>query len=158
VSLIIQSVLGGADIPVPDSAPWLHTQIQQDQNGIFHNIKRLLRCIIDFSLTKGDSTAARNGLMAFRSISAAGWDDGPMQMKQIEGFGLASVRKLSAAGITSLEILEDTDAHKLESVLKKQPPFGRKLLDKMKSFPKLRVSIQMLGRMVSVLSLNAVLF
>jgi ATP-dependent DNA helicase HFM1/MER3 len=96
-----------------------------------------------------DSMATRNSLMVLRSVSAMGWDDGPMQMRQIENIGIASVRKLAGAGITSIEILEETDPHKIELVLKKAPPYGRKLLDQLKAFPKLRVSIQMIGRLVN---------
>jgi ATP-dependent DNA helicase HFM1/MER3 len=149
VSLIIQSALSGVDLPVPSDARQLHMQYQQDQMTVWQAIKRLVRCIIDFSIHREDSITAQNSLMFFRSISAMGWDDSPMQMKQIENIGIASIRKLAGAGITSIEMLEETEPHKIESTLKKAPPYGRKLLEILKGFPKLRVSISLGGRLVS---------
>lgn len=72
-----------------------------------------------------------------------------MQMRQIEGIGIVSVRKLSLAGINSIDALEEAQPHKIESALKKAPPFGRKIHDTLKSFPKLRVSVSTEGRLVS---------
>lgn len=67
-------------------------------------------------------------------------------MKQIEQVGVVAVRKLAAAGITNLEDLESAEAHQIEMVLSKNPPFGSKLLSKLKDFPKLRVSVKMIGK------------
>jgi Sec63 Brl domain. len=67
-------------------------------------------------------------------------------MKQIEQVGVVTVRKLAAAGITSIEGLECVEAHQIEMVLSKNPPFGSKLLSRLKEFPKLRVSVKMLGK------------
>ena len=149
VSLAIQSVLGGAALPSFDDSGQLQNQFLLDCSSIWSSVHRLVRCIIDFSLERQDSGATRNALMICRSIAAEAWDDGPMQMKQIEGIGIVSVRKLSGAGINSLEALETTEPHKIESTLKKAPPYGRKLLDLLKGFPKLRVSVQTIGRPVS---------
>jgi ATP-dependent DNA helicase HFM1/MER3 len=151
VSLIIQSVLGGIELSVPSESPGIHHQYRQEQGYIWQNIKRLVRCIIDFAIHRNDSVSARNGLMICRSIASSGWDDGPMQLQQLENIGIASVRKLCAAGITSLESLEETEPHKIERALKKAPPYGRKILDALKNFPKLRVSISLVGRTVRIL-------
>lgn len=67
-------------------------------------------------------------------------------MKQIEQVGVVAVRKLAAAGITSIEGLECAEAHQIEVVLSKNPPFGAKLLSRLKEFPKLRVAVKMLGK------------
>lgn len=67
-------------------------------------------------------------------------------MKQIEQVGVVTVRKLAAAGITSIEGLECAEPHQIEMVLSKNPPFGSKLLLRLKEFPKLRVSVKMLGK------------
>lgn len=67
-------------------------------------------------------------------------------MKQIEQVGVVAVRKLAAAGITSLEALEDTEPHRIEMTLSKNPPFGAKLLARLKEFPKLRVAVKMIGK------------
>jgi ATP-dependent DNA helicase HFM1/MER3 len=67
-------------------------------------------------------------------------------MKQIEQVGVVAVRKLAAAGITSIESLEETEAYRIDMVLSKNPPFGAKLLSRLKEFPKLRVAVRMLGK------------
>lgn len=64
-------------------------------------------------------------------------------MKQIDQIGVVAVRKLAAAGITSIEDLECAEAHQIEVVLSKNPPFGAKLLARLKEFPRLRVAVKM---------------
>lgn len=67
-------------------------------------------------------------------------------MKQIPQIGGVAVRKLAVAGINSIEVLEATEAHRLELLLNKQNPFGMKILASLKDFPKLRVSVKMMGK------------
>jgi ATP-dependent DNA helicase HFM1/MER3 len=67
-------------------------------------------------------------------------------MKQIEQVGVVAVRKLAAAGITSIEGLECAEAYQIEMVLSKNPPFGAKMLSRLREFPKLRVAVKMLGK------------
>jgi ATP-dependent DNA helicase HFM1/MER3 len=142
VSLIIQSVLGGSDLPgnasnLGDTS----NQLKSDQVSIFSCTARLLKCLIDFAGIRGDSIFMKNALMLYRSISAQGWDDGPMQLKQLGGIGVASVRKLAMAGIGSINTLEQVEPYKIENALHKAPPFGLKLQAELKSFPKLRISL-----------------
>jgi ATP-dependent DNA helicase HFM1/MER3 len=147
-------VLGGVDLLTAVDSVQLRQQYMHDRLNIWQSAKRLIRCIIDFGLERHDSTAVRNGLMVCRSISAEAWDDGPLQIKQIEGIGIALARRLEAFGIDSIELLEAAEPHKIESALKRARPYGRDLLEHLKKFPKLRISIQMLGRLVSDLLSN----
>lgn len=73
-------------------------------------------------------------------------------MKQIEQVGVVAVRNMAAAGITSIEDLECCEAHQIEVVLSKNPPFGSKLLAQLREFPKLRIAIRMLGKVCIGLS------
>lgn len=148
VSLIIQSVLGGVDLPVDDKTAKHKTQYTTDVAIIFQHVHRLIRCIIDCQLYLEDSVAARNALMLARSLGARVWDDSPLQLKQIEQIGPVAVRKLVNAGVKTIEDLETMEAHRIETILSKHPPFGLKLLDRLKAFPKLRVSVQMMGKTV----------
>lgn len=66
-------------------------------------------------------------------------------MKQIEQIGVVAVRKLAAAGITDIEELETTEAPRIDMILSKNPPFGMKLLARLKEFPKLRVTMKVVG-------------
>jgi ATP-dependent DNA helicase HFM1/MER3 len=154
VSLIVQSVLGDVELPIETSGSPVFHQYRVEQGLVFNQLKRLIRCIIDFELQKEDSNSLRNSLMIFRSVSSRCWDDSPLQMKQIDQIGPVTVRKLVNAGINTLDVLEATEPHRIEAVLGRAPPFGRKVLDSMRSFPKLRVSLQIVGQVVSSPSLS----
>ena len=67
-------------------------------------------------------------------------------MKQISQIGAVAVRKLAVAGINSIEALEATETHRMELLLNKQIPFGMRILAGLKDFPKLRVSVKMMGK------------
>lgn len=67
-------------------------------------------------------------------------------MKQLDQIGTVAVRKLAAAGITSIEALELMEAHQIDMTLSRNPPFGLKLLGRVAEFPKLRVSVKMMGK------------
>ena len=102
-------------------------------------------CVIDCLIAREDTVAARNALELARSFGAKVWDHSPLQMKQIEQIGVVAVRKLAAAGITDIEELEATEAPRIDMILSKNPPFGMKLLARLKEFPKLRVTMKVVG-------------
>ncbi|KAL9091662.1 MAG: hypothetical protein Q9165_004738 [Trypethelium subeluteriae] len=146
VSLIIQAVLGSVEFPGEKSQPKMRLQHQTEQAIVFQHVHRLIRCIVDCELSRGDSAGTRNALMLARSLAARAWDDSPLQLKQLEKIGIVAVRKLVAAGIRTIEELETTEAQRIETILGRAPPFGIRLLDHVKAFPKLRVSVQMQGQ------------
>ena len=76
------------------------------------------------------------------------WDDSPLQLKQFESIGPVAARKLINHGIRTVEALEDTEPQRIEMILSKNPPYGMRLLEKVQTFPKLRVSLQMKGYLV----------
>jgi ATP-dependent DNA helicase HFM1/MER3 len=67
-------------------------------------------------------------------------------MKQIDSIGVVAVRKLVAAGINNLEALEAAEAYRIDTILSKNPPFGTRLLEKFRGFPKLMVTAKMTGK------------
>ncbi|PYI11603.1 DEAD/DEAH box DNA helicase [Aspergillus sclerotiicarbonarius CBS 121057] len=146
ISLLIQSELGAVDLP--DGEPFQKHKFafQQDKTFIFSHVNRLIRCIIDCQVGLEDSITLRNALELARSFGAKIWDDSPLQMKQIDQIGVVAVRKLASAGITNIEALELCEPHQIDMTLSRNPPFGRKLLDRLVDFPKLRVSIKMTGK------------
>lgn len=149
VSLLIQSVLGGADILWDGEHAKHRHQYNTEALVIFKQINRLIRCIIDCQIYAGDSVSINNALIIERSISARVWDDSPLQMKQIDTLGIVACRKLAQAGIRSLEELECTDAYRIENLLGRNPPYGLKILERLRTFPKLRVSLQLQSSSVS---------
>ncbi|KAJ5203403.1 hypothetical protein N7449_005482 [Penicillium cf. viridicatum] len=154
ISLLLQSELGAIEYPDNDQLQKHKFSFQQDKSLVFAHVNRLIRCLLDCQIAHSDSITIRNALELARSLGAKVWDHSPLQMKQIEQVGVVSVRKLAAAGITSIEGLECAEAHQIEMVLSKNPPFGSKLLSRLKEFPKLRVSVKMLGKEVKVDCVN----
>ena len=70
-------------------------------------------------------------------------------MKQLDGVGLVTVRKLATAGLKTVDDIENTEQHRLEQLLSRNPPFGMQLQEKAKAFPKLRVGMKTVGEPVS---------
>lgn len=67
-------------------------------------------------------------------------------MKQVPQIGSVAVRKLATRGVSSIEALEAAEPHRIEMLLSKNPPFGSRVLASLKDFPKLRVSVKMMGK------------
>ncbi|KAJ5086972.1 hypothetical protein NUU61_008279 [Penicillium alfredii] len=154
ISLLLQSELGAIEFPDAESLQKHKFQFQQDKSIVLSHVKRLIRCVVDCLIAREDSIAIRNALELARSFGAKVWDQSPLQMKQIDQVGIVAVRKLAAAGITSIEVLEGTEAHRIEVILSKNPPFGAKLLARLKDFPKLRVVVKMMGRDIRAGAVN----
>jgi ATP-dependent DNA helicase HFM1/MER3 len=149
VSLLIQAELGGVDFPVDKDNRSLLEPHHNDRKQVLSKIKRFINCIADIAIARGDSTTLKTALMFNRSVSASGWDDTPMQMKQVEVLKVRMIRGLVARDIKSLEALEHAEQHVIELSCNMPPPFGRKVLDFLGALPKLRVSISLVGKPVS---------
>lgn len=144
--MLIQSELGGVEYPDGEQYQKHKFAFQQDKNFVFSHINRLIRCVIDCQISLGDSITARNALELARSFGAKVWDNCPLQMKQIDQVGIVAVRKLAAAGITSIDALEATEPHCIDMIMSRNPPFGMKLLARVADFPKLRVNVKLAGK------------
>ncbi|KAM0716552.1 hypothetical protein Q7P37_007997 [Cladosporium fusiforme] len=142
VSLIIQAVLGTIDFPEDGKQ---RADFLSAKSLIFQNVQRLIRCVIDCHLYLEDAITARNALALARSLGAQVWDDSPYCMKQLDGIGPVAVRKLVTAGVRSIYGIADAEHHRLETILSRQPPFGKQLQDKAKMFPKLRFQLKLVG-------------
>jgi len=145
-SLILQAELGGMEFPADEQYAKFKRQFNIDKAILFSHIHRLVHCVIDCQIHLQDAVAVRHALELGRSFSARVWDNSPYQMRQIAQIGLVAIRKLAAGGINSIEALETAEPHRIEMLMSKNPPFGQKLLDKLKDFPKLRVSVKMMGK------------
>lgn len=148
-SLIVQAELGGVEFPADEQFAKLKRQYQMERTILFSHLHRLVNCVIDCQIHLKDAVAARHALELGRSFSAKVWDNSPYQMKQISQIGLVAIRKFAAGGINSIEALEAAEPHRIEMLLSRNPPFGQQLLDKLKDFPKLRVSVKMMGKVES---------
>ncbi|RHZ65844.1 putative DEAD/DEAH box DNA helicase (Mer3) [Aspergillus thermomutatus] len=146
ILLLIQSELGGVEYPDGEQYQKHKFAFQQDKTFVFSHINRLIRCVIDCQIFLEDSIATRNALELARSFGARVWDKSPLQMKQIDQVGIVAVRKLAAAGITSIDALEATEPHRIDMIMSRNPPFGMKLLGRVAEFPKLRVNVNLVGK------------
>lgn len=63
------------------------------------------------------------------------WENSILQLKQLDGVGLAHARLLSNAGIDSFKKIMESDARTIEYVVNRNPPFGNKVVDSIKKFP-----------------------
>ncbi|CAI6326018.1 unnamed protein product [Periconia digitata] len=149
ISLLIQSVLGAADIPWDGDFGKHRQQYNTEANSVFRSLTRLVRCIIDCQIVQEDAVSINNALLLERSIAARVWDDSPLQMKQIDKIGIVGVRKLASAGIRSIEELECTEPHRIESIIGRNPPFGLSIIEQLKTFPKLRISLSLQANSIS---------
>lgn len=102
--------------------------------------------MVDCQIHLQDAVTVRHALELARSFGARVWDNSPYQMKQIAQIGLVAIRKLVMGGIDSIEALEAAEPHRIDMLMSKNPPFGNKLLANLRDFPKLRVSIKMMGK------------
>ena len=151
-SLIIQSELGGVEFPTDEQHAKHRKQFQQDKAILFSHINRLIRCIIDCQICRQDAVTTRHALELARGFGARVWDSSPYQMKQIAQIGPVTIRKLAIGGINSIEALEAAEPHRIELLTSKNPPFGNRILASLKDFPKLRVSVKMMGKVSRSLS------
>ncbi len=146
VSLIIQAELGAVDFPLGEQHQKHRQQYHQDKGMIFQHVNRLIRCIVDCKLHVADAMSVKSGLELVRSFAARVWDGSPLQLKQIDQIGVVAVRKLVAAGIDDIGALLCTEAHRIEMILSRHPPFGSKVLARVKEFPRLQVGAKMVGK------------
>ncbi|KAF1957066.1 P-loop containing nucleoside triphosphate hydrolase protein [Byssothecium circinans] len=149
ISLLIQSILGAMDIPWDGEMSKHRNQYNTEANVAFRALSRVIRCIIDCQIALGDSVSINNALVLERSIAARVWDDSPSQMKQIDNLGVVAIRKLVNAGIRSIEELECVEPSRIEFLLGRNPPFGLKIIETLKTFPKLRVSLSMVPNSIT---------
>ncbi|KAM5445347.1 ATP-dependent DNA helicase MER3 [Microsporum audouinii] len=150
ITLLIQSELGAVEFPSNEQYQKHRLSFQQDKSMVFSHTNRIIRCIIDCQLARGDAVSARHALELSRSLGAKAWDDSVLQLKQIDQIGIVAVRKLASAGITNMEQLEAAEPLRIETLLSRNPPFGMKLLARVADFPKPRVSLKEVGK-VSVI-------
>lgn len=144
VSLIVQVQLGGVDLP--NEKDFNRRQYLTDQSLVFDRIQRLVRCVVDCKTFDNDAVATQNALELSRSIAAQYWEHLPTQLRQIPNIGAAAVRKLSAAGLTTIDKLLRSDSAAIERAMSRNPPFGHTVLEALKDFPRLTLKADVVWR------------
>jgi ATP-dependent DNA helicase HFM1/MER3 len=121
------------------------TNIMQDKAHIFKHCIRIIRCIIDCQQELQDAICVLNALQLARCLEGKVWENSPGEIRQLEGVGPASVRKLVIAGVRSLSKLATLQPHQIETALSRNPPFGTNILKAVKCIPQFKLSSKQVG-------------
>ena len=117
----------------------------QDKAFVFQHVHRIVRCLIDCLTVRKDAVALKGALMLARSFSAKCWENSPNQLRQLPGVGPAAVKKFSVANIRTLEDLASIDAHKIEMIVVRNPPFGTGILRELRAIPSFSITLTQLS-------------
>ena len=151
VSLLVQTQLGGVDLPNEVN----RRQYVLEKEMVFDRINRLVRCVTDCKIHDGDGIGICNALELGRSISAEYWENMPVQLRQIPNFGPAGTRKLVQGGVNSVLKLAAMDSASIERVMSRNPPFGQKVIDQLRDFPRLTLTAEITRKMGSKVQVSA---
>lgn len=74
------------------------------------------------------------------------WENSPHQLRQLDGIGSVTVRKLAVANIRSLMDLAAVEAYKIDMIASRNPPFGANILKELEKIPKFSVTITLVSK------------
>lgn len=104
-----------------------HQQAQEMQ-WIFTRSQRIIRCIIECLLERGDGAGLLGALEMQAMFGRRMWSDSPFVLTQVPRLGKAYSRALNEAGIKTIADLRACDEQRVEVVLGRNPPFGNQVL------------------------------
>ncbi|GEM11682.1 DNA/RNA helicase, DEAD/DEAH boxtype [Rhodotorula toruloides] len=137
VMILIQLVLEGipgSELRNENINPML------DARGIFAAAVRVAKCMVDVAVEREDG-AIRTMLELLRSLNGKCWDASSFVLRQLEGIGEKSYKVLVSSGIKSFEDVRECEPERLEILLSRKPPFGRKLIAQAKSIPQFEIAV-----------------
>ncbi|KAK6357399.1 Sec63 [Orbilia javanica] len=140
--ILIQYEIGCMEYPTTEGFQKYRATLLQDKSLIFQHLHRLIRCICDTKLFLRDSIGCRNALELSRCIEAKVWENSPSMLLQLEGLGTVGVRKFVNNDIKTIEQLDALEAHKIEMIASRNPPYGAKLKQDISGIPRFRVYTQ----------------
>ncbi|TPX51368.1 hypothetical protein SeLEV6574_g00353 [Synchytrium endobioticum] len=141
VNILIQAVLGSISLENQKASGEFSQQI----NAIFNIAPRIGRGMIEMFMEKGDEISVRSAITLYQCINAKSWEssDG-LVLKQVDGIGPQFARTLALKGILTIQRLLRVDPRQLEVALNRNPPFGNKILDAVKSLPQFNMVVTQL--------------
>lgn len=148
VSLMIQVQLGGVDLPSDKEFNIIRRQFLSETSMVFDRVKRLIRCVIECKAYDCDAVGTCNALELARSISAGYWENSTLQLRQIPNIGPAAVRKLVQSNVKTVAQVFSMDTAAIERALSRNPPCGRKMLDFLTDFPRLRLQANIVKKVI----------
>lgn len=121
----------------------MKTNMTQDKNMVFKHSVRILRCLIDCQEGLKDATAVLSALKLARCMQGRVWENTASELRQLSGIGAGMVRRFVNADVRSIRKLATLEAHQIETILSRNPPYGTKLLEQVKRIPNLTVSARL---------------
>lgn len=112
--------------------------------------QRLMKCLTECMVDSRAAMTLYKVLFLSRSIAAGAWDDSPLSMMQLEGIGIAGVRKLVGINVRNVEEIAMLEPDRIERAFSRNPPFGHQLIKKAEMFPRLILLARPQGRPVSI--------
>ncbi|KAI9011898.1 Sec63 Brl domain-containing protein [Phycomyces nitens] len=138
VFMIIQCVLSDVSLQGSSSG---HKLVSDGYLAIQH-ASRITKAIIDCGVYQRDSSKLSHALDLYRSLQAKVWYNSPFVLRQISGIGSQAVKTLSQNGISSLEHIRNTEAHRIEMIMHRRPPFGNEIKAAVNSIPQYSLEIK----------------
>lgn len=143
VSLLIQVALGNVNLSsVPE---YVRRPMVAETRSVLETMHRLVRAVIECKASDLDGATCRVALELERSLSARAWEGRSIQLTQVPQVGPVLMRKFVAAGITTIRALAQAETGDIERIASRNPPFGKKMLNELSSFPNLTLEVQING-------------
>ncbi|KAF3218268.1 Sec63 [Orbilia oligospora] len=140
--ILIQFEIGCMEFPTTEGLQKYRATLFQDKSLIFQHLHRLVRSICDIKLFLRDSISCRNALELSRCIEAKVWENSPSMLLQLEGLGIVGVRKFVNNDIKTIDQLDALEAHKIEMIASRNPPYGAKIKQDIAGIPRFRLYTQ----------------
>lgn len=138
VLLLIQVELG--HVEMTNVAGFMRQHLRSETTRVLEVMHRLVRTVIECKGSDADGLACCAALELARSMAARAWEGKCMQLLQVPQLGPVLMRKLVASNIKTVADLANTDAVTIERVASRNPPFGKKMLECLSTFPRLTIS------------------
>ncbi|BGP14081.1 ATP-dependent DNA helicase MER3 [Rhodosporidiobolus nylandii] len=141
VMIIIQLVLSGVSSTELKGEGNVNPLLES--RSIFSAALRIVKTMIEVAVQREDGTV-KAALELLRSLNGHCWDSSSFVLRQLDGIGEKSYKARAAlieADIKSIEDVRQAEPDRLEIILSRKPPFGRKLINQAKQFPQFEVDI-----------------
>lgn len=129
------------EYPAGEALQKYSNSLVQDKGFVFQHVHRLIRCLIDCLNETKDAVTLKNALAVARCLSAKCWENSPNQLRQLDGIGPATVKKFAMANIRTLFDLASTEAHRIDMIASRNPPFGANVLKELGNIPNFTITV-----------------
>ncbi|GAA5829644.1 hypothetical protein JCM11251_000232 [Rhodosporidiobolus azoricus] len=133
IQLILEGI-PGQDLKSDNINPLLESR------SIFSAAVRIAKAMVEVAVQREDG-AIRTMLELLRSLNGRCWDSSSFVLRQLEGIGEKSYKALVESGIRNFRDVFESTPDRLEVILSRKPPFGRKMIQQARSFPEFEVCL-----------------